>query len=329
MLELGFIDDVEQIAAACPQSRQTLLFSATLEGEVEKVARAMLKNPAQIQVAGMNVPHANIEQRMFWADDGRHKRELLLRVLRDPEMKQALIFTNTRRLAAELAEQLTGWGVPCEALHGEMALPARRRAVDRLKRGQVQFLVATDVASRGLDLRGLTHVVNFDLPRAPEDYIHRIGRTGRAADRGIAVSLVLPRERAALAAIERASGKKIEARTIPGLEPKVAEQKHAPAGRREHSDKRPHPRFRTANVAGPAKPSTPNSAAAASARGADAAPLAAKPAASAHSTPHHSHFAARPGFKYSKDKKKLKKVRYRATTQAPKSSGKGKPWKPR
>ncbi len=219
MLDMGFVDDVERIAAQTPESRQTLLFSATLEGRVLGIARQLLKDPARIQIAGVKDRHASIAQRMHQADDFKHKKALLSRLLEDPELSQAVIFTATKRGADELATTLTGQGHACAALHGDMNQGARRRTVEHLRRRKLKVLVATDVAARGLDIKGISHVVNFDLPTAAEDYIHRIGRTGRGGASGIAVSLVGPDDWPKLARIERLTGQQVERQVIEGLEP--------------------------------------------------------------------------------------------------------------
>ena len=220
MLELGLVDDVQAIAKACPEERQTLLFSATLEGEVAGIATSLMNKPLRVQVGGMRVRHRDILQKLFLADNKRHKLELLIRILRDPSLKQALIFTRTRNGAEALAAELAAWGVPSAALHGEKVQAERQQVVEDARSGALKIVVATDLGARGLDLRGVSHVVNFDLPEIPEIYIHRIGRTGRAGDAGVAISLVTPEDEPYWADIETLISLRLAPLVIPGLEPK-------------------------------------------------------------------------------------------------------------
>ncbi len=220
MLDMGFIDDVEKIAAATPASRQTLLFSATLDGTVGKLAQRLLKNPKTIQVASQQAKHENIEQRLHYVDDMAHKNRMLQHIIADVEVKQAIVFTSTKRDADQLAEDLFAQGHAAAALHGDMNQGARNRTITKMKRGAIRVLVATDVAARGLDVSGISHVINFDLPKFAEDYVHRIGRTGRAGASGIAVSFASPKDGLHLKRIERFTGHDIAPHVIPGLEPK-------------------------------------------------------------------------------------------------------------
>jgi superfamily II DNA/RNA helicase len=223
MLDLGFVDAVRDIAAATPANRQTLLFSATLEGKVMTIAKQLLRNPERVQLAANHENHAAITQHVHIADSFGHKHRLLAHHIANIELTQAVIFTATKRGADALAEKLAEQGHITAALHGDMNQGARKRTVDRMRRGGVRLLVATDVAARGLDIRGISHVINFDLPMVAEDYIHRIGRTGRGGDTGIAISLVGPDDRGKLAGIERLTGRKLERSVIPGLEPSARE----------------------------------------------------------------------------------------------------------
>ena len=227
MLDMGFLDAVEQIAAATPDSRQTLLFSATFEGQIQRVAQRLLKEPERVQIAAATARHDSITQRMHQADDFLHKMALLEHILRDEATEQAIVFTATKRGADELAERLRANGHRSAALHGDMSQYQRRNAVEQLRRRRVDVLVATDVAARGLDIRGLSHVVNFDLPNAPEDYVHRIGRTGRGGDTGTAIALVNRQDWPKLVRIERMTGQKIERVVIEGLEPRFSEPRPA------------------------------------------------------------------------------------------------------
>ena len=219
MLDMGFLDAVKAIAGAMPADRQTLLFSATLEGRILSVAKAILNNPERVQLAANHERHASIQQSMHQADDVSHKHRLLSHHLQNETLTQAVIFTATKRGADKLAKALAGKGHASAALHGDMGQGARKRTVERMRRGDVRLLVATDVAARGLDIRGISHVINFDLPTVAEDYIHRIGRTGRCGASGVAISLVGPEDRAKLAGIERLTGSRLTREVVPGLEP--------------------------------------------------------------------------------------------------------------
>ena len=223
MLDMGFVDAVNLIAAATPSSRQTLLFSATLEGKVLAIAKALLKDPARVQLAANHERHASIEQRVYQADDISHKHRLLSHYLSDGDLTQAVIFTATKRSADRLAQTLSEQGHASAPLHGDMGQHARRRTVEQMRNGKYRLLVATDVAARGLDIKGITHVINFDLPMVAEDYIHRIGRTGRGGATGTAVSLIGPDDWSKLAGIERLTGSKLARNVIPGLEPRGPE----------------------------------------------------------------------------------------------------------
>ncbi|MEO6423316.1 MAG: DEAD/DEAH box helicase [Candidatus Nitrotoga sp.] len=220
MLDMGFIDDVERIAAATPDTRQTLLFSATLDGVIGNLAKRLLKNPKRISIAATHARHENIEQRLMYVDDMAHKGRLLDHLLRDTDLNQALVFTATKRDADALADKLLSQGHSAAALHGDMNQRERNRTLVNLRRGQVRILVATDVAARGIDVPGISHVINFDLPKAAEDYVHRIGRTGRAGSSGIAVSFASNRDAGNLQKIERYTGQSITAHIVAGLEPK-------------------------------------------------------------------------------------------------------------
>ncbi|TCS72137.1 superfamily II DNA/RNA helicase [Sulfuritortus calidifontis] len=221
MLDMGFIDDIEAIVAKTPESRQTLLFSATLDGVVGKLARKLTRDAQRIEVAAAASAKPQIEQRLHFTDDHEHKARLLDHWLRDAELKQAVVFTATKRSAEELTDSLRDQGHSADALHGDMPQNKRNRTIQRLREGRTRVLVATDVAARGIDVAGVTHVINFDAPRQAEDYVHRIGRTGRAGRSGIAVTLVHHREKHLVREIERYTGQSLQAETIPGLEPKA------------------------------------------------------------------------------------------------------------
>ncbi|MDD5241601.1 MAG: DEAD/DEAH box helicase [Sulfuricella sp.] len=235
MLDMGFIDDVEKIAAATPASRQTLLFSATLEGTIANLAKRLLKDPKRIQMTAQQAKHENIEQRLHVVDDMAHKNRLLQHLLTDTELTQAIVFTSTKRDADMLAEDLFALGHKAAALHGDMNQGARNRTLTRLRSGAIRVLVATDVAARGIDVAGISHVINFDLPKFAEDYVHRIGRTGRAGSQGIAVSFASGKDVMNLKKIERFTGHAITPHVIPGFEAKRPMRASAPAGKRPGS----------------------------------------------------------------------------------------------
>lgn len=220
MLDMGFIEDIEKIVAATPETRQTMLFSATLDGVVGNMAKRITKNPLVIQIAGSASKHENIEQRVHFVDDLSHKNRLLDHLLRDVTMDQAVVFTATKRDADTIADRLNIAGFAAAALHGDMHQGARNRTLDGMRRGQVRVLVATDVAARGIDVPAITHVFNYDLPKFPEDYVHRIGRTGRAGRKGLAVSLVNHAEGINVKRIERFTKQLIPVDVIEGYEPK-------------------------------------------------------------------------------------------------------------
>jgi len=219
MLDMGFIEDVERIAAAAPSGRQTLLFSATLDARIEKLARGMLRDPEMVLVSEKQSINVQIEQRLLVADDLRHKERLLHHLIENAEITRAIIFSATKRDADTLARDLVTLGHPAAALHGDMKQNARNRTIADMRKGKVRLLVATDVAARGLDVRGISHVINFDLPKFAEDYIHRIGRTGRAGASGVAISFASSAEYDALRRIERFTGNPLPVHVIEGLEP--------------------------------------------------------------------------------------------------------------
>ena len=227
MLDMGFQDDVDRICALAPAARQTVLFSATFDGAIGRLAARLTREAARIDVRAEGSAPIAIEQRVHFADDSAHKYRLLDRLLADVGPGQSIIFMSTRRDAEALANRLQDEGHTAAALHGDMHQRERDRTLTRLRRGGVRTLVATDVAARGIDVPGVTQVINFDLPRQAENYVHRIGRTGRAGASGIAVSLANPTERGTLRQIERYTGSAIPAHVIPGLEPRARNQNAA------------------------------------------------------------------------------------------------------
>ncbi|HET9681833.1 MAG TPA: DEAD/DEAH box helicase [Candidatus Limnocylindrales bacterium] len=218
MLDMGFIRDIRRILALLPPRRQNLLFSATFPDEVRELAASFLNNPARIQIARRNAPIELVRQVVHPVDRSR-KRELLSHLVRSGRIDRALVFTRTKHGANRLAEQLDDDGIDAVAIHGNKSQGQRVRALDDFKNGDVEILVATEIAARGLDIDGLPHVVNFELPTVPADYIHRIGRTGRAGLEGDAVSLVSAEEVDQLREIEALIGLDIPRRAVPGFEP--------------------------------------------------------------------------------------------------------------
>jgi len=222
MLDMGFADDIDAIVDATPASRQTLMFSATLDARIAQLASRQLKDPQRIEIAAVRADQSHIEQRLHFTDDMSHKERLLDHLLRDASLKQAIVFTATKRDADSLAERLSDTGFSAGALHGDMTQGARNRTLTALRRGNLRVLVATDVAARGIDVPDITHVVNFDLPKQAEDYVHRIGRTGRAGRSGIAINLVNHGDMFQWRRIERFTNQRIDASVIEGLEPRRA-----------------------------------------------------------------------------------------------------------
>jgi ATP-dependent RNA helicase RhlE len=215
MLDMGFIPDVRRIIGLLPGQRQTLLFSATFSAQVRKLAAEFQREPAVVEVAPRNSA-AELVRQLVVPVERAHKRELLSKLIRSGRIEQALVFTRTKHGASRLAQQLEQDGISATAIHGDKSQPQRLRALEAFKRGGVDILVATDVAARGLDIDALPHVVNYELPSVAEDYVHRIGRTGRAGADGDAVSLVSTEEAGLLAQIERLLGRRIETEVIPG-----------------------------------------------------------------------------------------------------------------
>jgi len=208
MLDLGFIRDIRRIAAALPAQRQSSLFSATMPQEVAHLAEAMLRDPIRVSIAPVTATLPKIEEAVHFVPQAG-KRALLARMLSDPALSRVIVFTRTKRGADRVAGDLDRDGVAVEALHGNKSQPARERALDKFRSGRARVLVATDIAARGIDVTGVSHVINFDLPVEPESYVHRIGRTARAGSAGIAISFCDAAEHGALRAIEKATRKPI------------------------------------------------------------------------------------------------------------------------
>ncbi|MGD8978082.1 MAG: DEAD/DEAH box helicase [Gammaproteobacteria bacterium] len=218
MLDMGFIRDIRRVLKALPGDRQNLLFSATFSKEIKQLADGLLNSPTQIQAASSNSTAERVTQVVHPVDRAR-KRELLSYLIGHGNWRQVLVFTRTKHGANRLSQQLSRDGLSAAAIHGNKSQAARTRALAEFKNGDVRILVATDIAARGLDIDRLPHVVNFELPNVPEDYVHRIGRTARAGLDGHALSLVCVDEHKLLADIERLLGGSIETQVIPGFEP--------------------------------------------------------------------------------------------------------------
>jgi ATP-dependent RNA helicase RhlE len=252
MLDMGFLPDIKRIIALLPKQRQNLLFSATFPDEIRNLAKSLLSNPAEIQIAARNAP-ADLVTHVVHPVAREKKRELLSYLVQTRELRQVLVFTGTRIGANRLAHQLRKDHIQCDAIHGDKTQAEREAALDAFKSGKITVLVATDVASRGLDIEGLPQVINFDVPHSPEDYIHRIGRTGRAGLTGEAISLVAPEDTEAMAAVERLIKKKIDRVLVPGFQPSgtsvagmMGGQSHSArrereTGRERHRERRPAP----------------------------------------------------------------------------------------
>jgi ATP-dependent RNA helicase DeaD len=217
MLRMGFIDEVQWILDQTPDKRQMALFSATMPREVERIARRYLNNPAEISIKARTATAETIRQR-YWQVSGLHKLDALTRILEVEPFDAILMFVRTKTATMELAEKLEARGYAAAAMNGDMAQKHREQTVERLKKGSLDIVVATDVAARGLDVDRISHVINYDVPYDTEAYIHRIGRTGRAGRRGDAILFVAPRERRMLAAIEKATRQKIEQMVLPSTE---------------------------------------------------------------------------------------------------------------
>jgi len=242
MLDMGFIRDIRKILKVLPQQRQNLLFSATFSDEIRQLAGSFLHNPAQVEVARRNAP-AELVQQSVHRVAKHHKRDLLSHLIRHHDWQQVLVFTRTKHGANRLAEKLVRDGIGAAAIHGNKSQSARTKALSQFKDGSLPVLVATDIAARGLDIEQLPQVVNFELPNVPEDYVHRIGRTGRAGLTGAAVSLVDEEELAYLKGIERLLKRPIEQLPVVGFNPgEPANERERPAESRRPPPRNQQPR---------------------------------------------------------------------------------------
>ena len=239
MLDMGFLPDLKRIISQLPDQRQSLFFSATLPPKIVQLSRRLLRNPVSVNVTPESTSVETIEQRVLFVERGG-KKTLLRKILTDTAVERALVFTKTKRAANMLSKQLVQSGIVATAIHGNKSQSARQSALEAFRRKQVQVLVATDVAARGIDIDGITHVVNYDLPIEPENYIHRIGRTGRAGAEGVALSFCCAGERRELRAIEQFIGQKVPIDPAQPL-PEPKEHKAAPQsrGRRDAALQRP------------------------------------------------------------------------------------------
>jgi ATP-dependent RNA helicase RhlE len=237
MLDMGFLPDVRRIVSALPERRQTLLFSATMPKEIRALADRLLVNPAYVAVDPVSSTVAPLSQYVYFVDTQR-KSDLLLSLLRDGSIDRALVFTRTKHGANRLAQKLLKARIEADAIHGNKSQSARERALKDFKQGSTRVVVATDIAARGIDVKDLPHVVNFDLPHEPETYVHRVGRTGRAGKSGTAVSLCGREERGQLAAIERLTRKPLERLELPDGFGAAAQAARMDAAAHERSERR-------------------------------------------------------------------------------------------
>jgi len=240
MLDMGFIHDIRKILALLPRERQSLMFSATFPDEIRDLAERFLRSPASVEVARRNAPAELVRQTVHVVARDR-KRALLAHLIRQHDWRQVLVFTRTKHGANRLAEQLERDGIAAAAIHGNKSQNARTRALAQFKDGSVPVLVATDIAARGIDIDQLPQVVNYELPNVPEDYVHRIGRTGRAGAEGSAVSLVDGEELKLLAGIERLIARRIERVAVQGYSEAAAATAPGPAADAARRPQRPAP----------------------------------------------------------------------------------------
>jgi superfamily II DNA/RNA helicase len=239
MLDLGFSDDLAEINQLTIERHQTMMFSATFAPRIQALATRVMRQPQRIQIDSPQEKHSNIKQVMFWADHSQHKRKLLDHWLRDTSIEQAIVFASTQIECDGLATDLQQSGFSAVALHGALSQGLRNRRLMAFRNGQVQFLIATDVAARGLDVPSISHVFNYGLPMKSEDYVHRIGRTGRAGRDGLAITFAEFRDRRKIFDIESYTKQPLKAEVIPGLEP--TQRSERPRG---FDDKRQAPRGR-------------------------------------------------------------------------------------
>jgi len=239
MLDMGFVPDIRKIFNATNKEQQMLMFSATLDQSISKIAEEFLKSPVKIMIKSETSGHSNIAQSLYYVDSQFHKQQLLNHFLASEDMNQAIIFTATKRQADKLSDELYHSNIKSSALHGDMSQGSRTKTINQFKRNEIKVLVATDLASRGIDVKDITHVFNYDLPRIAEDYVHRIGRTGRANKKGLAISLVNPTDREHLRKIEKFTNFKIEIKVVSGMEPTKVVPINTERKRKRSGKKRP------------------------------------------------------------------------------------------
>ena len=230
MLDLGFTDEITAIAEACEHREQTLMFSATFTPRETRLAGALMLEPQQIMLASVSEKHTSITQHLQWADNSHHQQKFLMHWLQDETLDQAVVFASTQIDCERLADELAGMGVSAAALHGAMPQMVRNRRLDALRKGKTKILVATDVAARGIDVPNITHVFNYGLPMKAEDYVHRIGRTGRAGREGVAVTFAQRSDAFKIRQIERYIERKINVTQVAGLEPQLKAEDFAGRG---------------------------------------------------------------------------------------------------
>ena len=285
MLDMGFIRDIRKVLAALPAKRQNLLFSATFSDEIKTLADGLLNNPALIEVARRNSTVEVITQKIHPVDRDR-KHQLLSHLIKEKNWFQVLVFTRTKHGANKLVEQLSKADISAMAIHGNKSQAARTRALAEFKDGSLQVLVATDIAARGIDIDQLPHVVNYDLPNVPEDYVHRIGRTGRAGSSGEAVSLVCIDEKSLLHDIERFIKREISVEVIVGFEPDPnAKPQPIQLRSQEHRTQSRTGRGGNSNAGRQGKPARKSTQAVGSGNGAGNNPRSPKPSGAKPATP--------------------------------------------
>jgi superfamily II DNA/RNA helicase len=254
MLDMGFIPDIEEICSKLPTVRQTLLFSATMPGPIKKLADKFLTGPKTIEVARPATANASIDQRVLKVDS-RRKKQVLTDRLKGHDVRSALVFCNRKTTVRELAQSLKRSGLNAGEIHGDMEQPERIRELDRFKEGEINILVASDVAARGLDIKDVSHVFNYDVPWHPDDYIHRIGRTGRAGKTGIAITLATAADAEAIEAIEKLTGARI--RPVEGPAAAEAVEADGPVAEEERPRRERSPRGRGRREDAPKRESRP------------------------------------------------------------------------
>ncbi len=258
MLDMGFIRDIRKIMSRLPKKRQNLLFSATYTDDVRKLADDILNKPSIVEVARRNTAAESVTQKVYYCDKAA-KKELLADLIEEGEWYQVLVFARTKHGSDRLAKQLRGFGIEADAIHGNKSQGARTRILGAFKSGDLRVLVATDIAARGIDIENLPYVLNYELPNVAEDYVHRIGRTGRAGEEGVAISLVAPEERKFLKGIEKLLQKSLEVQQTPAhynREPAIPEKKKQSTsrpGRNHYKGPENGGKKRTGNTGTPSK----------------------------------------------------------------------------